>query len=390
MNNENRVGSYIPCTVAGERYQAYLPKPLPPNPPLDMTQLYGLLEQANTALGRLDGLSLTLPDPALFLYAYVRKEAVLSSQIEGTQSSLSDLFLFENSHSLNVPLDDVTEVSNYVLAMEYGLARIRNDDFPLSLRLLKEIHAKLLAKGGRGAHKMPGEFRRSQNWIGGTRPGNATFVPPPPEKVLDLLSDLEKFIHDDSHSLPTLIKAALVHVQFETIHPFLDGNGRLGRLLITFILCVHGLLKEPLLYLSLYFKSHRKQYYDLLQQVRETGEWEKWIRFFLEGVIATANQATQTAKEILRLFELDKQKIEHLGRAASSTLYVYQCFQKKPILNAKSITQDVSLTLPTVNKALQHLTELGIIHEYSGRARKRIFVYQKYLDLLNEGIDVFE
>ncbi|NKB47287.1 MAG: Fic family protein [Legionellales bacterium] len=390
MNNENRVGSYIPCTVVGERYQTYLPKPLPPNPPLDMTQLYGLLEQANTAIGRLDGLSLTLPDPALFLYAYVRKEAVLSSQIEGTQSSLSDLFLFENSNSPNVPLDDVTEVSNYVLAMEYGLARIRNDDFPLSLRLLKEIHVKLLVKGGRGAHKMPGEFRRSQNWIGGTRPGNATFVPPPPEKVLDLLSDLEKFIHDDSQSLPTLIKAALVHVQFETIHPFLDGNGRLGRLLITFILCVHGLLKEPLLYLSLYFKSHRKQYYDLLQQVRETGEWEKWLRFFLEGVIATANQATQTAKEILRLFEHDKQKIEHLGRAASSTLYVYQCFQKKPILNAKSITQEVTLTLPTVNKALQHLTELGIIYEYSGRTRKRIFVYQKYLDLLNEGIDVFE
>ncbi len=276
--------------IGGEDVRLYVPRPLPPDPPLALgPEDIDRLERANRALGRLDALAQLLPDPDLFLYFYVRKEAVLSSQIEGTQSSLSDLLLFETDSAPGVPLDDVQEVSRYVAAMNHGIERLRGD-FPLSLRLVREIHEKLLAKG-RGAGKEPGQFRRSQNWIGGSRPGNAFYVPPPPEMVVECLGRLEKFIHDDPVKTPTLLKAALVHVQFETIHPFLDGNGRLGRLLITLILCNEGALRQPLLYLSLYFKQHRERYYELLQRVRTTGDWESWIRFFLEGVEQTAGQA---------------------------------------------------------------------------------------------------
>lgn len=268
----SRLGRKVIISTAGETAEAFLPPPLPPVPAIRMDRLYGALEAANRALGRLDGVTSILPDAPLLLYMYVRKEALLSSQIEGTQSSLSDLLLFESEEVPGVPLDDVREVSNYVAAMDQGLARIR-EGFPLSLRLIREIHAMLLSKG-RGSGKQPGEFRRSQNWIGGTRPGNAIFVPPPPERVSDLMADLETFIHAGRPEVPTLIKAGLIHVQFETIHPFLDGNGRLGRLLITFLLCAQGILTEPILYLSLYFKTHRRYYYDLLQQVRESGDWE--------------------------------------------------------------------------------------------------------------------
>ncbi len=259
-----RVGRYVVGVHSPEPFRAFVPHPLPPHPALQLdTELYDLIEQANRALGRLDGVTMLLPDISLFLYLYIRKEALLSSQIEGTQSSLSDLLLFESSEAIGVPLDDVQEVSNYVAAMNYGLERLRGG-FPLSLRLLRDIHAVLLAKG-RGSDKTPGEFRRSQSWIGGTRPGNASFVPPPPEEVIACMGALEKFLHDDPVRTPTLIKAALAHVQFETIHPFLDGNGRLGRLLITFLLCAEGAVSEPLLYLSLYFKTHRTKYYELLQ-----------------------------------------------------------------------------------------------------------------------------
>ena len=291
-----RVGEKVRISLAGENYTAYVPRPLPPNPPIEMEKIYPLLDQANIALGRLDGLSIILPDPSLFLYMYIRKEAVLSSQIEGTQSSLSDLLLYENQEVPGIPNQDVIEVSNYVAAMEHGLERIKSG-FPLSLRLMREMHETLLSKG-RGSSKQPGEFRRSQNWIGGTRPGNAKFVPPPPERVMETLGALEKFLHDETIKLPTLVRAALVHHQFETIHPFLDGNGRLGRLLITFILCVNGIMTQPMLYLSLYFKEHREQYYEHLQLVRDSGDWEEWLQFFLQGVIETANQAVSTAQTI--------------------------------------------------------------------------------------------
>jgi Fic family protein len=249
------------------------------------------------------------------------------------------------------------------------------------------MHEVLLSKG-RGSLKQPGEFRRSQNWIGGTRPGNAKFVPAPPEMMMDLLGSMEKFLHDETVTLPTLIKAALAHHQFETIHPFLDGNGRLGRLLITFILCVEGIMREPMLYLSLYFKTHRKAYYDHLQLVRETGDWEEWIQFFLKGIIETANQAIETAKKVLKLFTEDHKNIEIIGKPSASTLIVYNYLQKHPITDAKKVVEHCTLTLPTANKSLHHLTELGIVREVTGKIRNKIYVYQKYLDILSEGTEL--
>ena len=378
-----RVGEYIRSSVTGEAYSAYVPKPLPPIPSIEMEKLYSLLDQANIALGRLDGLSIILPDPSFYLYMYIRKEAVLSSQIEGTQSSLSDLLLFENEETAGVPNKDVVEVSNYVAAMEHGLKRIEGG-FPLSLRLIREMHEVLLNKG-RGSSKQPGEFRRSQNWIGGTRPGNAKFVPPPPEKLMDLLGELEKFLHDETVKLPTLVKAALAHHQFETLHPFLDGNGRLGRLLITFILCVDGIMRQPLLYLSLYFKTHRQAYYDHLQLVRETGDWEEWLQFFLKGVVETANQAVSTAQAILNLFTEDRKKIEIIGKPSASTLMVHHYLQRHPTTDSKKIVENCHLSLPTAIKSLNHLTKLGIVTEITGKARNKIYVYRKYLDILSEG-----
>jgi len=378
-----RIGEYIRCSATGEAYNAYVPKPLPPAPPIEMDKIYPLLDQANIALGRLDGLSIFLPDPSLFLYMYIRKEAVLSSQIEGTQSSLSDLLLFENEEIASVPNQDVVEVSNYVAAMEHGLKRIQGG-FPLSLRLIREMHEVLLSRG-RGYSKQPGEFRRTQNWIGGTRPGNARFVPPPPEKLMDSLGLLEKFLHDETVKLPTLVKAALAHHQFETIHPFLDGNGRLGRLLITFILCVNGIMSEPMLYLSLYFKANRQAYYDHLQLVRETGDWEEWLQFFLKGVIETANQATVTAQSILKVFTEDREKIGTIGKPSGSMLIVHHYLQRHPAIDSKKIVEHCNLSLPTAIKSLNHLADLGIVKEITGRARNKIYVYQKYVDILSEG-----
>ncbi len=317
---------------------------------------------------------------------YVRKEALLSSQIEGTQSSLSDLLLFESDEVPGVPLGDVQEVSNYVAAMNYGLGRMR-EGFPLSLRLIREIHNILLSKG-RGSTKQPGEFRRSQNWIGGTRPGNAIFVPPPFNMLSDLLSDFEGFIYEEKSGLPVLIKAALIHVQFESIHPFLDGNGRLGRLLITFLLCAKDVLKEPILYLSLYFKTHRRHYYDLLQRVREDGDWEAWIEFFLEGVKETSDQATQTARRILSIFEQDQRAIEKLGRPTASALRVHQFLQSKPILSVPLAAKELGLSAPTIRKSVEHLVSLGIVREITGKKRDKLFVYKEYLDILNEGTEV--
>jgi Fic family protein len=380
-----RLGSYVAKTFDTEVVRSFVPPPLPPDPPLRLDGLQHLLEQANQAIGRLDGLASVLPDVSLFIYTYVRKEAVLSSQIEGTQSSLSDLLLFESEEAPGVPVEDVQEVSNYVGAMNHGLERIRSG-FPLSLRLIREIHEILLSKG-RGSGKQPGEFRQSQNWIGGSRPGNAAYVPPPPELVLECMSDLERFLHDESPNLPIIVKAGIIHVQFETIHPFLDGNGRLGRLLITFLLCAQGVLREPILYLSLYFKANRAAYYELLDRVRTRGDWEAWLDFFLIGVRDTADQAANAARRILTLFEEDQRKIESLGRPAASVLRVFQHMQRNPIVAIPTTAKKIGISAPTVAKSLGHMIELGILHEVTGRERHRLFVYDKYLAILNEGTE---
>ena len=379
-------GHYVPLpSAAGEKARAFVPNPLPPVPPLALdAEIQELIEKAMLALGRLDGLTTVLPDPTLFLYSYVRKEAVLSSQIEGTQSSLSDLLLFEMEGVAGVPLNDVQEVSSYVAAMNFGLKRLA--DLPLSLRLLKEIHGVLLAKG-RGSKKEPGEFRRSQNWVGGTRPGNAVYVPPPPDQLIECLGPLEKFLHNDPVKTPLLIKAALAHVQFETIHPFLDGNGRLGRLLITFLFCAEGALHEPLLYLSLYFKQHRQQYYDLLQSVRLTGDWEAWLRFFITGVEETANQAAQTARALMHLAAADEKRVQAIGKPAGSALRVHRLLQAQPIISIASASSELTLTVPTVTASLRHLEKLGIVHETTGRNYGRLYAYAKYLKILNEGTE---
>ncbi|MHB8666833.1 MAG: Fic family protein [Burkholderiales bacterium] len=363
-----------------------MPPPLPPVPPLDLNaERHDLLEKANRSLGRLDGVATLFPDPALFIYMYVRKEALLSSQIEGTQSSLSDLLLFESNELPGVPLDDVEEVSCYVAAMNHGLERLRGG-FPLSLRLIKEIH-KITLSSGRGSKKAPGEFRTSQNWIGGTRPGNATFVPPPPNRVIECMGLLEKFLHNDPVKTPLLIKAALAHVQFETIHPFLDGNGRVGRLLITLLLCAEGALAQPMLYLSLYFKIHRDKYYDLLQRVRTKGAWEEWLEFFLLGVIDTTDQAVHTAQRILELFRKDRGHIEKLGRAAASALRLHHAFQERAVLSIPGAAKRVGVSQPTITSALAHLAKLGIVRETTGRKRRKLYVYDAYLKILGEGTE---
>jgi Fic family protein len=376
---------YVTSTMSGERVQAFVPAPLPPDAKtLDLASLQGILAEANQAVGRLDGMTSAFPDLNLFLYSYVRKEAVLSSQIEGTQSSLSDLLLYENAEIPGVPLDDVQEVSNYVAALNHGLRRLRGG-FPLSLRLIREIHEVLLAKG-RGSHAQPGEFRKSQNWIGGSRPGNAAYVPPPPEYVTDCLGDLESFLHKEENSIPLLIRAGLVNAQFETIHPFLDGNGRVGRLLITFMLTEKQMLHEPVLYLSLFFKKHRRLYYDRLNGTRNDDGWNQWLDFFLQGVRDTANQAVQTAIEIDKLFRGDKEKIEQFGRGAPSALLIYQLAQSNPILSIKHAARVSKLSFPTASAAIQRLTDAGILEESSGKRRDRLFLYAKYLDALNRDL----
>jgi len=379
-----KTGQYITISTVGEQVKAFIPNALPPCPPLEISpELQDLLDKALLALGRLDSISMLLPDTSLFLYMYVRKEAVLSSQIEGTQSSLTELLLFEMDAAPGVPLDDVQEVSNYVASMNRGLKRIR-EGLPLSLRLIKEIHAVLLSKS-RGSDKGPGEFRRSQNWIGGTRPGNALFVPPPANEVLNCMGELEKFIHDKPQRTSTLIKAALVHAQFETIHPFLDGNGRLGRLLITLLLCSEGVLGEPLLYLSLYFKTHRQQYYDLLQAARTEGNWEKWVEFFITAVKETAEQAVQTVNKLMKIADEDREKIKTIGRSAGSALRVHHSLFQKPVISIPKICETTGLWATTVTIVMKHLEKLGIVKEVTGARRNRLFSYVRYLNILNEG-----
>lgn len=379
-----RIGKPVVTSTTGEVVRAYVPQPLPPQPPLDLGRLIDLIERANQSLGRLDGIATILPSPSLFIYMYLRKEALLSSQIEGTQSSLSDLLMFENDDAPIALLDDVREVSNYVAAMHHGLKRLA-DGFPMSLRLIRELHQELMLKG-RGSTKLPGEFRHSQNWIGGTRPGNARFVPPPPGQALETcLSEFERFLHYPTYS--PLIRSALMHVQFETIHPFLDGNGRLGRLLITLLLCDEKVLAEPILYLSLYFKTHRTRYYELLQIVRDQGDWEAWIEFFLHGVIETSKQGVATAKQLQTLFRDDAAKITELGRPAASALRVHIELQRTPILPVLELAKRLQLSQPTIQKSIEHLLNLDIVTEITGKRWRRLYRYQRYLDILDQGTE---
>jgi len=376
----------VTVAVADERIRAFVPKPLPPDPALEVSgELGDRLDRAHIALGRLDGATGVLPDTHLFLYAYVRKEAVLSSQIEGTQSSLSDLMLFELEEAPGVPIDDVVEVSNYVAALDHGLQRVRSG-LPLSNRLIREVHAKLLAHG-RGRNKSAGEFRRSQNWIGGSRPTEASFVPPPPQRLEEAMAQLERFLHDEPVRTPTLLKAAFAHAQFETIHPFLDGNGCVGRLLIPLILCIEGVLREPLLYLSLYFKQNRQRYYDLLNRVRSQGEWEEWVAFFATGVADTADGALATAQRLNDMAKAHRTAIQGTGRVAGSALQVHHALLARPINTIARLAADTKLSVPAVTSSIAALRELELVRELTGRKRGRVFAYGPYLDALQQGTE---
>jgi Fic family protein len=382
-----RAGVFRPVAEGGEAYHVFYPNPLPPQPSLEITpEVQEQLDTANQALGRLDGITLLLPDPDQFLYSYIRKEAVLSSQIEGTQSSLSDLLLFEHNVAPGVPISDVRETSNYITALNHGLARIEGG-FPLSLRLLSEVHERLMA-GARGSERSPGQFRCSQNWIGGSRPGNARFVSPPAHEVVPAMGALEKFLQDDPVQTPILVKAALSHAQFETIHPFLDGNGRVGRLLITLLLCAdRKVLSRPLLYLSLYLKENRDAYYDALQRVRTDGAWEDWLQFFLEGVIEVAESATATTRDIVHMVERDRTRINGLGRAAGSASRLHELAVVRVAFSLPEASRLLNLSLPAVGKAARNLEGLGIVREVTGRARNRLYAYSEYLALLTEGTE---
>src|SRR5262245_55878916 len=345
-----RLGAYLTSSIAGETYQAFVPPPLPPLPALNLVPLQKLLLRAGEAVGKLDGVSEVLPEGNLLLYYYVRKEAVLSSQIEGTQSSLSDLLLYESQEAPSAPLQDVAEVSSYVAALQHGLNRLRGG-FPLSLRLIREMHEILLEKG-RGSNKQPGEFRNSQNWIGGSRPGNALYVPPPPERLMECLDQFEKYLHLEERPYASLIDAGLIHVQFETIHPFLDGNGRIGRLLITFFLIIMGDLKDPVLYLSLFFKNNRQEYYDRLNAVPQTGDCEGCLEFFLTAMAETASQVIETSHSISALFSADLDKIKRLKRAGITAGQAHGLLRAKALTSATAAAKALQITVPTARTAL--------------------------------------
>lgn len=386
LNRSSRSGRFVRQQSGSEGFSAFIPAALPPVPPVLVDGgLQQLLERASRELGRLDSIALLLPHPDLFIYMYARKEAVLSSQIEGTQSTLTDLLRAESEETPGVPVDDVSEVLNYTAAMDHGLGRIRSG-FPLSLRLIREIHA-ILMRSGRGSFKTPGEFRKSQNWIGGSRPGNARYVPPPVHEMDRALADLEKFWHDRDHPMPLLLKTGLVHAHFQTIHPFLDGNGRAGRLLITFMLCAEGALTQPLLYLSLFLKENRSEYYDRLQRIRTHGEWEQWLDFYLTGVEVVARQATETARKIVELFEKDRQRILAARLGSAVALRVFDTLGQTPVLSIPRLAKTLALSKQTVGKAVTRLEELGILTEETGRIRYRSWVYRNYLDLLNAGTE---
>lgn len=380
-----RAGTFVQQAAGPEGFSAFVPAPLPPDPPVAFTpELHRIHEEAVHAVGRLEGVSHTL-DPDRLLYMYVRKEAVLSSEIEGTQSTLSDLLRYEAEEAPGTSLDDVREVSRYVAALYHGLERIRSGGLQLSLRLIREMHGVLMREG-RGDRRAPGEFRRTQNWIGGTRPGNAIFVPPPPHEMLRALDNLERFLHDRYGRTPPIVKAGLTHAQFETIHPFLDGNGRMGRLLVSLLLVVDGALSKPFFYLSLYLRENRSDYYDTLQGVRTRGDWEGWLRFYLVGVEAVARQAAQAALQLRELFDLDRRRVSGLGRAAGTALRVYDALSRSVVISIPGAAEALGVAWPTVRNAVERLENLGIAREITGRRRNRLYAYQAQLDILNAGI----
>lgn len=381
MKREN-TGKYVVVSTIGEKVNSYIPSPLPPHPLPELSARGNkLLMSAVQTLGTLDALGEHLPDVAPFIYAYIRKEAVYSSMIEGTQSSLSDLLLYEQGAYERSNTDDVEEVCHYVSAMQLGMARMQ-DGYPISLRLIKELHAELLRRG-RGSTKMPGEFRQSQNWIGGTRPGNAAYVPPPPQDLMDCMGALELFINRDDELSP-LVKAALVHVQFESIHPFLDGNGRVGRLLIQMMLCNSGLLRKPLLYLSLYFKQHRREYYSLLNGIRKDGNWEAWIEFFMEAVQYTASDAVRVLSELQSRVEHDKAIIATFGRMRSSAEKVLCMMQRHIVTRPLILAKQVGIAPSTIYRVLDKLEKHGIIRQNTQGERNRLYTYSAYQSMLDE------
>ena len=378
-------GTYVPSIAGGVACKAFVPAPLPPQPALLMdSKLQSRINAAMLALGRLDAISTLLPDARLFLYSYVRKEAVMSSQIEGTQSSLSDLMLYEMEGLPGVPMDDVQEVSCYVSALELGVQRIRDGE-PIAYRLLTDMQ-KALMTSGRGISKGPGEFRKHQVWIGGHRADEAAFVPAPANELAECWAALERFLNDVPDATDPLIKAALAHVQFETIHPFMDGNGRLGRLLIPLILTDGKVLSEPLLYLSVFFKKHRQIYYDKLQQVRLTGNWEGWLLFFVDAVADTATQAVNTAQQLNALRAEHRAQLSSLGRMAPSAQQVLDVLFEYPIINIATLVKQAGITPATAGKVLDRLSqpELNIVRELTGQKRNRIFAYSAYIDVLNQ------
>lgn len=383
VGSKTRAGQYVRQPTG---YSAFIPRSLPPRPKIEIDdELQDYLSQADLALGRLDGSIQTLPYPDLFVAMYVRKEAVLSSQIEGTQSSLQDLLAAEAKVLSATRPSDVEEVINYVRAMNHGLSRL--DEIPVSVRLIREIHEKLM-QGVRGEHLTPGEPRRSQNWIGpaGCTIGEATFIPPPPTMIPELLGDLELFLNDDN-PLPLLVKIGLAHAQFETIHPFLDGNGRVGRLLITFLLCEKGVLLKPVLYLSHYFKKHRQNYYDSLQNIRDQGDWEQWLRFFLVGVSEVSQQATETVRQILLLREQHRQLITNrFGRAAGNGIRILEQLYEHPFTTVGEVQKLIGTTYPAANNLVSQFEDHKILEETTGRKRNRIFMYRKYIDLFSDRI----
>ena len=383
MIEENRAGIYIRQPSG---YRIFIPKPLPPTPGIEMDwEMWQLLSQADRSLGRLDGSTDALPNPDLFVFMYVRKEAVLSSQIEGTQASLIDVLEFESQTLQPDNPQDVAEVVNYIAAINYGLERLER--LPISLRLIKEIHQELM-KNVRGAERNPGEFRRTQNWIGsqGCSLKDATFVPPPPPEMQKALNNLEEFLHE-SIPLPTLIKIGIAHAQFETIHPFLDGNGRTGRLLITFLLCQQNILKYPLLYISYYFKKYRTEYYARLQSVRDRGNWEDWLKFFLQGVYEVAQEASGTARHIVAMKEEHRQLlIDKFDRRAANAITLIENMYSKPIVNLEQVQEIVQISYQNANNLVKDLCDVGLLREITGQKRNRAFAYAPYLDVFDESM----
>lgn len=385
--HKSRIGTYRIISTVGEEVKAYIPPPLPPDPPVDMNPIYPQLEHSARMLGDLSGLRILAHDPELFLVMNGLKEALLSSQIEGSKSTLSDLLLFETVSPTAALQNDTREIHQLVEATQFGLRKV-GEGFPICVRLMRDIH-RILLSGSRGQTKQPGQLRRSQNWIGGTRPGNATHVPPPPQYVPELMSDLEKFIHAETPAISPMIKTALVHAQFETIHPFLDGNGRVGRLLILLMLIANGSLRTPVLGLSLFFKKHRQHYYNHLMRIRTHGDWEGWIAFFLRGVAAVSAETVQTGRKLHNLFEADKKRITTLGRAAANALRVHLLFQESPIRSISAVVGRIGISRNTASSAIKNLQRLGIVTDCTPpeRRRYRRYEYGEHIRLISPGTD---